>query len=160
MLTKDIVCEMQVESGNLEIDYLGVSYSFCSVQCQERFQANPHLYVGMPGKQAPKQQGLSVIKQRRLRLAEPLSAGEADEVKATLQSMMGIESITFETDCMLIAYDLLQASAEQIEEKLATTGIKLGRGLGERLRRAFVHYEEDCEVGNLEVHKNKHAHRH
>lgn len=55
---------------------------------------------------------------------------------------------------MVIVYDLLQATAEQIEEKLAEIGIQLGEGLAERLRRAFVHYEEECEVGNLEVHED------
>lgn len=29
-----------------------------------------------------------------------------------------------------------------------------------RLRRAFVHYEEECEVGNLEVHEKSGVHRH
>lgn len=77
-----------------------------------------------------------------------------------LQAMMGIQSISVEGDCVVIAYDLLQATVEQIEEKLAEIGVQIGAGLAERLRRAFVHYEEECEVGNLEVHENKHIHRH
>jgi len=50
MLTRDVVCGMQVESGSHQLMHLGMSYSFCSRQCQERFLANPHLYVGMPGR--------------------------------------------------------------------------------------------------------------
>ena len=154
MLTKDFVCGMEVDSNDNQIMYRGGSYAFCSKQCQERFQANPHLYVGIPGQKAPKQEGLSVIKQRRLRLAQPLSSSEAKTLIDALQTMMGIKAVSVEGDSVLITYDLLQALAEQIEEKLVEVGIQLGGGLAERLRRAFVHYEEECEVGNLEVHKS------
>ncbi len=41
MLTKDVVCEMQVEEEQNQLTYLGVSYSFCSEQCRECFQENP-----------------------------------------------------------------------------------------------------------------------
>lgn len=73
ILIRDPVCGMQVESDHYTIEYLQMHYAFCSRQCQERFLENPHLYVGLPGHKAPKQEGLSVIKQRRLRLAQPLS---------------------------------------------------------------------------------------
>lgn len=160
MLTKDMVCEMQVDAGTNQIEYLGVSYSFCSKQCLNRFQDNPHLYIGMPGYKAPKQEGLLVIKQRRMRLAQPLTPIQAKTLKDAVQAMMGIRSILIEGDCVVITYDLLQATAEQIEEKLAEIGVQLGEGLAERLRRAFVHYEEECEVGSLEVHDSKHIHHH
>lgn len=159
MLTKDVVCGMQVESGGNQIVYLGISYAFCSKQCQERFLANPHLYVGMPGQKAPKQKGLSVIKQRRLRLAQPLSSSQARALSDALQAMMGIQTVSVEGTSVVITYDLLQATVEQVEEKLAEIGVQLGEGLAERLRRAFVHYEEECEVGSLEVHRRGHAHR-
>ena len=29
--------------------------------------------------------------------------------------------------------------------------MRLGSGWAERLQRGFVHYSEECEVGNLEV---------
>ena len=154
MLTKDYVCGMEVNSGDNQIMYRGGAYSFCSKQCQERFQANPHLYVGIPGQKAPKQEGVSVIKQRRLRLAQPLSPGQAKTLVDVLQSMMGIRAVSAEGDSVAIAYDLLQATAEQIEEKLAEAGVQLGEGWADRLRRAFVHFEEECEAGNLEVHED------
>lgn len=154
MLTKDYVCGMQVNSGDYQVMYRGGAYSFCSKQCQERFQANPHLYVGLPGQKAPKQEGLSVIKQRRLRLAQPLSSSQAKILVEALQAMMGIQAVSAEGDSVVITYDLLQATAEQIEEKLAEIGVQLGEGAAERLRRAFVHFEEECEVGNLEVHED------
>lgn len=154
MLVKDHVCGMEVDSDNNQLTYLGVSYSFCSKQCQERFQANPRLYVGMPGQKAPKQEGLTVIKQRRMRLAQPLSSSEEKTLIDALQAMMGIQSVSAEGNSVAIEYDLLQATAEQIEEKLAEVGMQLGGGLAERLRRAFVHYEEEHEIGNLEVRKS------
>ena len=42
MLVQDNVCGMRVDAGENQLEYLGVSYSFCSKQCQERFQSNPH----------------------------------------------------------------------------------------------------------------------
>lgn len=153
MLTKDYVCGMQVNSGDNQLMYRGGAYSFCSKQCRERFQANPHLYVGIPGQKAPKQEGLSVIKKRCLRLAQPLSSGQAKALGDALQTMMGIQSVSADGDSVAITYDLLQATAGQVEEKLAEIGVQLGEGLAERLRRAFVHYEEECEIGSLEVHK-------
>lgn len=154
MLTKDAVCGMQVESGKHQLEYLGKFYSFCSSQCRERFLANPHLYIGIPGQMAPKQEGKSVIKQRKLRLAQPLSPDQAKMLSEALQSMMGIQAVSIESDSIVVAYDLLQATAEQIEERLAEIGVQLGEGWSERLRRAFVHYEEERMADSMEVRKS------
>lgn len=160
MSVKDYVCGMQVSYGDNQLMYRGMAFSFCSKQCRERFEANPRLYIGLPGQKAPKQEGLSVIKQRRLHLAQPLSSDQAKTLSDALQSMMGIQSISAEGDKVVIAYDLLEVTEEQIEKKLAEIGVQLGEGLAERLRRAFVHYEEECELGNLEVRDNGYAHWH
>lgn len=160
MLTKDCVCGMQVESGANQVVYLGMPYSFCSEQCQERFLANPHLYIGLPGQKEPKQQGISVIKRRRMRLAQPLSTEQINMLASMLRTMMGIKSIGVDGDRIEIDYDLLEVTAQQIEEKLTQVGLLLGEGLAERLRRAFVHYEEECEVENMEVHEDKFTYRH
>ena len=157
---KDPVCHMQVPAASFATEYAGIRYAFCSLQCQERFLTNPHLYVGLPGQKALKQEGVSVIKQRRLRLAQPLSPSQVKTLSDALQAMMGIQTVSAEGDSIVITYDLLQATAEQIEERLAEIGVQLGEGWTERLRRAFVHYEEECEVGSMEVHKDKYIHRH
>ncbi|MBI1424307.1 MAG: YHS domain-containing protein [Gammaproteobacteria bacterium] len=159
-LVVDPVCGMQVKPNHYSVEYLQVRYSFCSQQCQERFLANPHLYIGRPGMKAPKQTGLELVKRRRLRLDQPLSAIEEGKLIAALQPMMGIQSVEVSGDCIEINYDLLQATAAQIEEKMAEIGVQLGAGWTDRLRRAFVHYEEECEIGNLEVPPDKHTHRH
>jgi len=160
ILIHDPVCGMQVETDQYTTDYLQVHYAFCSRQCQERFQENPRLYIGLPGQKAPKQEGQEIIKKRHLRLAQPLSSAQEDEVVQALQDMMGINAITAAGDLIEITYDLLQATAEQIESRLEEVGIRLGEGWAERLRRAFVHYEEECEIGNLEVHERSGVHSH
>ncbi len=149
-LVKDPVCNMEVAPGQLDTVYLGVHYSFCSLQCQERFVANPHLYIGHPGHQAPKQQGQEILKRRRLSLDKVLTAEQADRIGQKLGEMMGIQSVTVAVDRLEITYDLLQATEQQIETKLAEIGVTLGEGWGDRLRRAFVQYLEECELGSLE----------
>lgn len=135
-------------------------YAFCSAQCRDRFLANPHLYIGHSGLKAPKQEGLEVLKQRRLHVARRLSPSQADSLIEALQAMMGIKSVTVDGDKIEIAYDLLQVTAEQIETKIAEIGLLLGEGWTEQLSRAFVHYEEELEVENLEVYKKSPFHQH
>lgn len=159
-LVKDPVCGMQVEPHMHATEYLQSRYAFCSTQCRDRFLANPRLFIGFPGQKAPKQEGLEVLKQRRLHVARFLSPSQADSLIGALQAMMGIKSVAVNGDKIAITYDLLQVTAEQIETKMAEIGVQLGEGWTEQLCRAFVHYEEELEVGNLEVHKEKHFHQH
>ena len=150
---KDPVCGMQVNSGQFVTAYLDSSYAFCSIQCRERFLANPHVYIGLPGQKAPKQDGLEVLKKRRLRLIQILSPSQAENLNEALRAMMGIKSVQVNGDEIEIIYDLLQATTEQIEMKLEEIGLQLGEGWSQKLRLAFVHYGEELEVGSLEVHK-------
>lgn len=154
---KDPVCGMDVDPQKFRIEYAGIHYAFCSEQCQQRFADNPHLYIGMPGEKAPKQVGMTVLKQRRFRLDHPLSVAEANILAEELRSMMGIQKVDLHDDTVTITYDLIQATAQQIEAKMADIGAKLGEGWAERLRRGFVHYLEECEVESLEVQPH---HRH
>lgn len=57
ILIRDPVCGMQVESEQYTIGYLQMHYAFCSRRCQESFLENLHLYVGLPGQRAPRQEG-------------------------------------------------------------------------------------------------------
>ena len=95
--------------------------------------------------------GMAVIKQRRFVLDRPLSAAGASLLGEELRSMMGIQVVDIQGDTVTITYDLIQATAEQLEAKMVEVGMKLGEGWAERLRRGFVHYLEECEVGSLEV---------
>lgn len=154
---KDPVCQMLVSPDQNTISYQDIDYAFCSLQCKERFLANPHLYVGVPGEKAPKQAGEVVVKRRRLCLDEYLSDAAAQQVTAHLLAMMGVYSVETANKELIITYDLLQATSEQIEATLQQAGARLGGGWGERLRRAFVHYLEETEVANREVQPGSHG---
>lgn len=147
----DPVCGMQVDAEALQITYEGIKFAFCSEQCRQRFLANPHLYIGVPGEKAPKQKGAEVIKCRRFRLDRPLSGPDATLLKEGLEVMMGIKEVQVIEDTVAITYDLLQATAEQIESRIGEIGLHLGADWTERLQRGFIHYFEECEVENLEV---------
>ncbi len=153
----DPVCGMEVPASQNETIYLGIHFAFCSQQCLDRFAEHPHLYVGMPGHKALKQEGKEVLKRRRLRLASALSTDQALLLSDSLAAMMGMKKVLAERDRVELTYDLLQVTAEQIEVKITEIGIRLGEDWPERLRLAFVHYQEECEVGNLEV-QERHVH--
>ena len=155
---KDYVCQMQVSSTSFATEYAGGHYAFCSAQCRERFLANPHLYIGFPGRKAPAQQGKKVIKRRRLLLLAPLDAIQAEQVKRALLEMMGIQEIFIEGDKIEIQYDLIQLTAEQIADKLALIGANLGGGWVDRLKLAFINNLEEIEINSLEVENKKCCH--
>ena len=77
----DPVCLMLVDSGGIDIEYQGLRYSFCSKQCLERFETNPHLYIGHPTKPAPKQQGKSIIRKRLLKLDTAIPEAVSIQIK-------------------------------------------------------------------------------
>ena len=148
---KDVVCGMNVNSDDISLNYQGSHYVFCSDQCLERFQLNPHLYVGYPGSEAPKHAGVVVLKKRRLKLAEPFPQEVSDQFIEYIEAMMGINAIEINGNCIEITYDLLQATELQIEKKITEAGIVLGDDLTEKIRRAFVHFMEETEVESLEA---------
>ncbi len=157
-IVKDPVCHMEVSETSFATEYEGIRYAFCSAQCKERFLANPHLYTGLPGHKAPAQQGKQVIKRRSLVLSAPLDARQAELVKRDLLAMMGISEVHIEGEKIEIQYDLMQVTTEQIADQLALVGAELGGGWMERLKVAFINYQEECEIGSLEVTGGKHRH--
>lgn len=72
-MERDPVCGMMVGEWEHPFVHRGVGYAFCSQQCRERFSSGPGLYVGRRRLLAPKQQGMEVIKRRRMRLGVPLT---------------------------------------------------------------------------------------
>ena len=148
---KDIVCGMEVNSDDISLDYQGCHYTFCSNQCLERFQLNPHLYIGYPGSEAPRHAGVEVLKKRTLKLAKPLPQEVADLFIEYIEAMMGIRNIEINGNYITIVYDLLLVTESQIEKKIVDAGIALGDDLMEKIRRAFVHFMEETEVESLEA---------
>ena len=154
----DPVCHMQVTATSFSTEYAGIHYVFCSAQCKERFLSSPHLYVGLPGHKAPAQRGKSVIKSRRFSLSSSLDAKQAAQVKHALFEMMGIRDVSIDGDNIEIQYDLIQATAEQIADKLGLIGANLGEGWKDLIKLAFINYLEECEIDNLEIENNKGCH--
>ena len=150
-LVKDPVCHMVVSETSFPIEYEGIHYAFCSAQCKDRFQANPHLYIDLHGKKAVAQRGKVIIKQRRMILSAPLDSEQSKLVKRALLAMMGVKDVCIEGITIKLQYDLMQMNADQIAEKLELIGTGLGDGWMERLKLIFINYQEECEIGNLEV---------
>ncbi len=148
---RDPVCKMWVGRDEHALDYMDMHFAFCSIQCRERFMANPHLYIGQPGEAAPVQRGEVSIKQRRLRLTAPLDARATATVTLRLTEMMGVEQVEIIGRDIRIRYDLLQATAEQIETVIAGAGGVLSPNWLERLRRGLVHTVEANELEAREV---------
>lgn len=157
-IVKDPVCHMQVPSASFASEYAGINYAFCSAQCRERFLANPNLYTGFSGRKAAAQKGKQIIKQRRMVLLSPLDNGQADVVKRALREMMGIIEICIDGNNIEIQYDLMQVTAEQIADKLTLIGSELGGDWIARLKLAFINYQEECEIGSIEVSDIKRCH--
>jgi len=155
---KDPVCHMDVTATSLTIEYAGIHYAFCSPQCKERFLANPHLYIGIPRHKAPAQQGIEIIKRRRMLLKAPLDAEQIVHVKRTLFEMMGIQAVSIEKNTIEIQYDLLQVTVEQIADTLELIGTQLGGGLMGRLKLAFIDFQEEGEISRLEVNDKDRCH--
>jgi len=142
---------MMVDHDQHAIEYLKMHFAFCSPQCKERFLANPHLYIGYPGLKAPKQEGLEEIKCRCIHLSQALSQAGIALISSELQAMMGIKAVRVSKTEIEIKYDLLQASLQQIEDRLVQIGIQLGGGWAERLRRALIHESEELQIDSLEL---------
>ncbi|OGA19195.1 MAG: hypothetical protein A3H32_01310 [Betaproteobacteria bacterium RIFCSPLOWO2_02_FULL_63_19] len=171
-MERDPVCGMMVGEWERQVVYRGVGYAFCSQQCRERFSSSPGLYVRRR-RLAPKQIGMEVIKHRRIVLDVPLTHAEFVELKRALLSMMGVMEVwsdketsdvgggmqtleyhaqTFtRIDAVEISYDLLQATAAQIERRLVDLNALPRNGWGEKLQRDFIHYMERCELDDLEA---------
>ncbi|MFK5914487.1 MAG: YHS domain-containing protein [Woeseiaceae bacterium] len=157
---RDPVCIMDVDVGQLAFVYMDIEYSFCSQQCQDRFSANPHLYIGQPGKPSPKQHGESIIRRRVLKLDVSVPADVETKIDAALREMMGIKEVTIDKNIIRITYDLLEATTAQIETTIQLAGEKLAASWGEKLKRAFIHYLEESELDNLEQQQSSHGHHH
>jgi hypothetical protein len=164
---------MMVGERENQVEYRGVGYAFCSHQCRERFASAPGLYVGRRRWLAPKQKGMEVIKRRRMVLGVPITPMQFVGLKGALLSMMGVIAVRavetmsdgchdpqrFESgtpmtpriEAVEISYDLLQATAKQLECKFVEPIAALSNGWGQKLQRDFIHYLENCELDDLAI---------
>lgn len=158
--TRDPVCEMLVESKTYVFKFMGCQYLFCSQQCLDRFESNPHLYIGKPGKASIKQSGEHIIKHRILKLDQIISPDATKLIISTVNDMMGIKYIKIEGQKIDITFDLLEVTSKQIELTLERLGNEVSASWGASLKSAFIHYAEEAELDNLEDQHSTHKHHH
>lgn len=137
------VCGMRVTSEENALEYGHMHFSLCSEQCRLRFQEEPRRYLTGNGSRTGR--GRERIKRRRLRLGQTLHPDQGEQVRDLLEGMMGVRMVSFRGDRLEITYDGGQTGEEQIERELDEAGDRLGAGWADRLRRAFIHYEEEAE---------------
>lgn len=138
------VCDMKASDVRYTAEYQKMYFHFCSEQCQESFNAHPRLYTGAPHRVREER-----VRQRILRLAEPVDDEVAALLVSYLNEMMGVRKVAVDGDKLSISYDLLQVTVAQVERKLNETGVRLGDGWLLRLRRAWIRSSEETELNNL-----------
>jgi len=144
------VCYMDIKENNITSEFQKMQFFFCSKQCQDRFLANPHLYIGHRGRSSAKQRGEHIIKQRIIKLEQSVPDDIAKIISNGLNDMMGIKQVSIKGERISICYDLLEATAKQIENKIELLGEHLKDNWVEHLKLAFIHYTEETEIDNLE----------
>ena len=57
-MERDLVCGMDVNPGNApaQSNYRGRTYYFCSPECKEKFEREPHVYVAQEQERQGQQQ--------------------------------------------------------------------------------------------------------
>jgi len=137
---------MDASSYDIITEHNGICYHFCSQQCLENFTARPNLYLAI---KSPKREGKSVMKKRSFILDRPVPESEANALQTELCKMMGIRGIQVNDATVSVTYNLLEATAIQVEKALEQAGAKLGEGWASRLKRGWVHYTEENELDIL-----------
>lgn len=140
------VCDMDTSTSALTMKHRGAPYKFCSHQCMENFIARPQLYLRL---KSPKQEGKHVIKQRSFTLDTPIPELGLEALRNDLLKMMGIRDVQVTNSKVSVIYDLLEATALQIEQFFEQEGAKLGSGWADRLKRGWIHYTEENELNTL-----------
>jgi len=158
---RDPVCLMWVDPQDHPLEHRGIHYAFCSEQCRERFLGSPGLYVSSAGYHAAaKQQGRQAARRRRWQLRRLPSDTKAEALHAALNAMMGIDGVHIAGPLVEVEYDLLQATAAQIEDCIESQGLRLRGSPWQRLCRGWVHYMEDTQVANMADRTGHSGHHH
>ncbi|HEY5734729.1 MAG TPA: YHS domain-containing protein [Gammaproteobacteria bacterium] len=148
---RDPVCEMIVPEMEFPVEYRGMHFAFCSKQCRERFLEMPHLYIGYVGQKAPKQEGIEVIKNRKLVLSHPLDLDHEQKITTAVDKMMGMKKIHIKGRLIHVKYDLLQATLKQIEKVIENEGAMFSDRWVDRVKRNVVHFFEANECSGMSV---------
>lgn len=152
---------MDIVKNNINYEFQKLEFFFCSNQCQNRFIANPHLYIGHWGRLAAKQRGVCILKNRIIKLKQTIPSEFGIKISTGLSAMMGVKEVSIEGKRIIICYDLIETTSLQIESEIEQLGGYLKDNLVERTKRAFIHYREEVEIDNLEQDTcSSHNHHH
>jgi len=155
------VCNMDTQENNIHSEFEKLEFFFCSNQCQDRFIANPHLYIGHWGRLSAKQRGECILKKRIIKLERTTQNNLAEKITKGLSAMMGVKEVSIEGERISICYDLIETTSLQIESEIEQLGGYLKDDLVERTKLAFIHYREEVEIDNLEQDTcSSHNHHH
>ncbi len=150
---------MMVAEDSYPLEHLHIHYAFCSEQCRERFRRYPHLFVGDPAHgPSEKQKGRVERKAHRIKLVAAVEGTKRESLRNAVESLMGVETVDVGGDQVLVVYDLVQVSLNDIEDAIIAEIGGIREGVTDKIRRAFIHYSEECELENL-AHLSGH-HRH
>jgi len=136
------VCDMKDDSSVPAVQYQKRYFHFCSVQCRDTFNVHPPLYTCTPRRDEQ-------LKDRILRLAEPINDEVATLLVTYLKEMMGVREVSIAGDRLSIRYDLLQVNAALVERELNKADIKLNDSWLLRLHRAWLYNSEETALANL-----------
>ncbi|BCE00790.1 hypothetical protein [Marinicellulosiphila megalodicopiae] len=143
------VCAMSVDKESVLHTYLVVDYYFCSRQCLLRFKSHPGLYCGNPksGKSV-KQRGVEEIKKRKITLSISMLDDQIQTLNDSIKKLMGIKEVTIYDKEILVTYDLIVISLEEIEHAIEAN-LSINTSTTNTLKRKWIHYTESCELDNL-----------
>ncbi len=136
------VCGMASDSSFEKVSYQGRCFYFCSMQCRENFDNHPTLYVTGKPKAVR-------IKQRTMILRKAPDSQVSEQIIQQLTKLMGIYDVSINDKKLLIRYDLLQVTAEQIGLALMCTEASLNISWYRQLTQAWHYYYEEIELDNL-----------
>ncbi len=142
------VCSMAVTDSRITSTRHGKIYHFCSQQCLENFSARPRLYLASKTQEHKRAR---VLKKRVFMLDAPVAQEDVPSLELFLSEMMGVHLVHVSAAKVSIVYDLLEATALQIEQAIEQQGTKLGESWVRRLKRGWVHYTEETELDNLDA---------
>jgi len=142
------VCDMDSHSSDIHEQHLGITYYFCSEQCKTNFLAHPQLYLGL---QSPKEKGQHVIKKRSFSFQHGTLEKQDKQLEQIVSQLMGVQSISCDDKKMLVHYNLLEITAQQIETAVVQAGFVLNTAWMAKWKRAWIHYTESNELDQLAI---------
>jgi len=141
------VCKMTVTGSEVTSIRHDKTYYFCSQQCLENFSAHPRLYL-LSDTQPHKR--TRVLKKRVFMFDASVTGKDGHSLEVFLSEMMGVQEVHISAARASVTYDLLEATALQIERVIEQAGFKLATSWVRRLQRGWVHYIEGNELANLD----------